>query len=200
MRYFVIALLMFLLVLPVVAQEDDTNTCDIDVIEAISLLTQAQIAANAGDVSAAQATLENAQTVLDTLTSNCGVSTVDQSSPEGVADALFAGLFSGDVDMVANLVCQEQRAAAVEALDTLGEDTEGVEIDTSGLEFEATEDGDTATVAVSGELSLSIEIEGETIEQSADVSELGGELTELPMIREDGNWVFCPMGENAFGG
>jgi hypothetical protein len=122
------------------------------------------------------------------------------ASPESVASSLFESLFSGDTDAVANLVCEEQRDAAVEALGTLGEDTEGVEIDTSGLEFESTEDGDTATVAVSGELSLSIEIDGETMEESADVSELGGDLAELPMIREDGNWVFCPTGEDAFGG
>jgi len=122
------------------------------------------------------------------------------ASPESVASNLFEGLFSGDADSVANLVCEEQRDAAVEALGTLGEDLEGVEVDTSGLEFEANEDGDSATVAVSGELSLNIEIEGETIEQSADVSELGGELAELPMIQEDGNWVFCPTGPDAFGG
>ena len=121
----------------------------------------------------------------------------DAAGPEDVMRQVLESTFATDFETLATLVCEAQRAEIEDAAGAAGGDEmadalEGMEFDLSGLEFSSEIDGDTATVSVSGEMSLTMEVAGESITESAPIDEMGGEFSAATLVREDGEWKFCP--------
>jgi hypothetical protein len=119
----------------------------------------------------------------------------DTGSPEGAVEGFInAALGDLDFDAAAEFVCaelQDQVAAEAAGLEEI--EASGASIDVGGLTYETvSEDGDNATVSIGGEISVSIEIEGETIEQSLPLDEFAGDGGgEIPVVFEDGEWKVC---------
>ena len=112
--------------------------------------------------------------------------------PEDVMAEVLETVFTGQISGLTDLVCESARAEleAEEAPDEVLPD--GFEFDASGLEYSSEIDGDTATVTVTGEIAVTMEIDGESMTQSTSVDDLGDDFAAAPFVREDGEWKFCP--------
>jgi len=103
-------------------------------------------------------------------------------SPDQAAKQWFEALAKGDVKALKDLTCaaqQEQITGATGLLATLGQ---GAGLDLSGMSYKTTaQDGDTASVQVTGKLKVTLV--GEAVEEEIDEA--------MPMVKEDGKWKMC---------
>lgn len=110
----------------------------------------------------------------------------------GVAESVLSDIFDGDLDGLRGSICDSQ-ASVVDALEEEGimELMELVEVDLGGANFEVVnETDDTATVRVTGEITMSALGE----EQTMTIDELLGGENEVQLVKEGDDWKFCDEG------
>lgn len=181
-------LLLLLIAMPSFAQEspEEEPTCDIDTSAVITLLEDAQAAADAGDFDAAREAMNAAEDAIDDLQSLCEAPLVYENTPEGLVQALLNATFLGDVETIFGLSCEADVAMAGDidfsAMQTAIQD---VEIDLSNVEYELVlQTDDYAEVALLGEIMLTV---GD-VEQSISANQFGG---NIPVAFENERWVLC---------
>lgn len=69
---------------------------------------------------------------------------------------------------------------------------EGLEVDLSGMEMTVEVDGDTALASGTGEITLTLQGQTQTVDAAEFIEDLGG---ALPLIQVDGEWLACPTDE-----
>lgn len=181
-------LLLLLIAMPTFAQEtpEEDPTCEIDTATVITLLEEAQAAADAGDFETAREALDAADDALDELQEACEAPIVYENSPEGLAQALLDATFRGDVEMIFELSCEADVVAAGDIdFSEMQTAIQEVEVDLSNVEYELVlQTEDYAEVALFGEIILTI---GD-VEQSISANQFGG---NIPVVFEDERWVLC---------
>jgi ABC-type amino acid transport substrate-binding protein len=112
---------------------------------------------------------------------------VDMTDPESVAVGILQTTFSGDLDGLSALLCED----ALMGEDMVTEEDlalfEGFEFDFSEVEYETETDGEEAYVTLSGTITITVAGQSE----EGDVSELFDE--PLRFVQDGDNWLFCPV-------
>ena len=181
-------LLLLLIAMPTFAQEspEEEPTCEIDTSIVITLLEDAQAAADAGDFDAARDALNAAEDAIDELQSLCEAPLVYENTPEGLVQALLSATFLGDVESIFDLSCEADVALAGDIdFGDMQAAIQDVEVDLSNVEYELVLQTDNyAEVALFGEIVLTV---GD-VEQSISANQFGG---NIPVAFENDRWVLC---------
>ncbi|GAB4321825.1 MAG: hypothetical protein Kow00117_10930 [Phototrophicales bacterium] len=182
-------ILIFLLIaFSTIAQEatEEPPTCQINTAPIITLLEEAQTAADAGDFDAAREALNAAEDALNTLQAACEPPLIYDNTPEGLAQALLDATFKGDIERIFELSCQADVALAGDIdFDEMQAAIQQVDVDLSRVEYELVlQTEDYAEVAILGEIILSI---GD-VEQTIPADQFGG---NIPVVLENERWVLC---------
>ncbi len=111
-------------------------------------------------------------------------------TPEKATREGMEALFSGDIDKFKDRLCttsKEKLPRDIEQIKVLKDLQAMVKVDLSGVNFEATVNGDTATVKASGKMKIELSLFGQTQsrEQSLDGS------APIHLVREGGTWKIC---------
>lgn len=116
-------------------------------------------------------------------------------SPESAAKEVASAISTGDFGRLKGRICNAQSSGITDdAVQKAKEEFNktNVKIDTSGLNFSAEVNGDTAFVTPSGKVK--VETPQGSVEFNLDSAPIPSELKKIKMIREDGVWKLCPDG------
>jgi hypothetical protein len=110
------------------------------------------------------------------------------NTPEGATKAFFDAAFAGDAATARAQACASEQENIATYIDAISSSFSTVEAsaDVSGLTYtKASESGDTATVTVGGNMSVTV---------AGQTTEVPFEGAEVPLVRESGAWKVCGLG------
>ncbi len=112
-------------------------------------------------------------------------------TPEKATKEFMESMLAGDIEKIKNRICSAESAEMLKQSEAQIKLFQSVaqfaKVDLSGVNFEATVDGDTATVKASGKLKIVVSFGGQTKTQEQSMDD----TRPVKLVREGGTWKIC---------